>query len=91
MTRSKPYTKFREFFPLYLSEHSNQTSRRMHFIGSNIAVILLVLAVVQRDWRFVVLALGQGYAFAWVGHFFFEHNKPATFKYPFFAVKVMGN
>ena len=85
MTRSKPYSKFSEFFPFYLSEHANRTSRRLHFIGSNVALILLVLALVQRDWRFVALALGQGYAFAWVGHFFFEHNKPATFKYPFFS------
>lgn len=27
----------------------------------------------------------MSYAFAWVGHFFFEKNKPATFKYPFYS------
>ena len=27
-----------------------------------------------------------GYAFAWVGHFFFEKNKPATFKYPVWSM-----
>lgn len=29
------------------------------------------------------------YAFAWVGHFVFEHNKPATFIYPIFS--LMGD
>ncbi|GAA6059593.1 hypothetical protein JCM10212_005092 [Sporobolomyces blumeae] len=27
----------------------------------------------------------QGYVWAWVGHFFFERNKPATFKHPFYS------
>jgi hypothetical protein len=28
----------------------------------------------------------SGYGFAWIGHFFFEHNKPATFKYPVYSL-----
>ena len=43
----------------------------------SIPAILLAIAVVQ------------GYAFAWVGHFFFERNRPATFKYPVFS--LMGD
>ncbi|KAI5452958.1 hypothetical protein NCC49_006492 [Naganishia albida] len=27
----------------------------------------------------------QGYFFAWIGHFWIELNKPATFKYPVFS------
>jgi hypothetical protein len=65
------FTSFSEFYPFYLSEHSHQTSRRLHFVGTSIALVLA--------------AFVQGYAFAWIGHFFFEHNRPATFKYPFYS------
>jgi hypothetical protein len=27
-----------------------------------------------------------GYSFAWVGHFFFEKNRPATFQHPFYSL-----
>ena len=76
---------FREFYPFYLGEHANRTCRRLHFIGTSIAIVLLVTAVVTRSWWLIVVGFVQGYAFAWVGHFFFEHNKPATFKYPVFS------
>lgn len=72
-------------WPNYLSEHANRTSRRLHFVGTSIAVVLLFAALVTQRWSLVLVALVQGYAFAWVGHFFFEHNRPATFKYPLFS------
>ena len=86
---SGPYRNFKEFYPFYLSEHSHPVSRRLHFTGTSIAAALLIAALVTQQWRFAALALVQGYAFAWAGHFFFEHNKPATFKYPAFS--LMGD
>ena len=74
-----------EFYPHYLSEHADSTSRRLHFAGTTIALGLLVTAVVTRTWWLIAAAIVQGYAFAWIGHFFFEHNKPATFKQPWFS------
>ena len=82
MDESAQYRSFDDFYPFYLSEHRNRTSRLLHFVGTSIALVLLVTAVVTRTWWLVLAAIVQGYAFAWVGHFFFEHNKPATFKYP---------
>ena len=76
---------FADFYPFYLSEHSNRVSRRLHFAGTTIALALLIAALATQVWWLIVVALVQGYAFAWVGHFFFEHNRPATFKYPGFS------
>jgi hypothetical protein len=85
VTEAKNYRTFREFYPFYLSEHSNRFSRRLHFTGTSIALILLILAFVSSKWWLAGLALIQGYAFAWFGHCFFEHNKPATFRYPWLS------
>jgi hypothetical protein len=85
----RQYRTFREFYPFYLSEHANIVSRRLHFAGTSIAVALIIAAVVTQTWWLAVIALVEGYAFAWVGHFFFEHNKPATFTYPRFS--LMGD
>ena len=85
MSTEKPFRTFADFYPFYLSEHANRISRRLHFVGTSIAVVLLITALVTQLWWLVAVALIQGYAFAWVGHFFFEHNKPATFRYPRFS------
>jgi len=85
----KTYRSFAEFYPFYLSEHANRTSRRLHFVGTTIAVLLLGSAIAAQSWALIAIALVQGYAFAWVGHFFFEHNRPATFKYP--RLSFMGD
>ena len=85
MHDAKPYRTFSEFYPFYLSEHRHPTSRALHFIGTSIAVTLLVAAIVTQHWWLLLIGLVQGYAFAWVGHFFFEHNRPATFRYPGFS------
>lgn len=85
MNMSKPLRTFGDFYPFYLSEHANRTSRRLHFTGTSIALALFIAALVTQRWPLALLAFVQGYAFAWAGHFFYEHNKPATFKYPLFS------
>ncbi len=79
------FAGMREFYPFYLSEHANRTSRRLHFVGTSLALALLVASVLTLNPWYLLGALVCGYAFAWVGHFFFEKNRPATFKYPFFS------
>ena len=85
MTSEARYKTFADFYPFYLGEHANPVCRRLHFLGTSIALLLIVAALVTRNWWLLLVALLQGYAFAWIGHFFFEHNRPATFKYPLFS------
>jgi len=83
------YERFADFYPVYLAEHANQTSRRLHFVGSSLALVCLVAFVATLDPRWLLGALVCGYGFAWVGHFFFEHNRPATFRQPLYS--LMGD
>lgn len=83
------YQSFREFYPYYLAEHADLTCRRLHFIGSWLVLAILVLALVKGQAAWLLLMPVVGYGFAWVGHFFFEKNRPATFTYPFYS--LMGD
>lgn len=89
MNEGRTFAAFRDFYPFYLSEHANRNSRRLHFAGTTIAAALIIAAMATQWWRLIGVALVQGYAFAWVGHFFFEHNRPATFKHPWYS--LMGD
>ena len=82
---SAPFASFRDFYPFYLSEHSDPICRRLHFAGSSLVLIVFVTACVSRHWMLLWLLPLLGYGFAWVGHFFFEHNRPATFTHPFYS------
>ncbi|MGV8961666.1 MAG: Mpo1-like protein [Stenotrophomonas sp.] len=79
------FSSFRQFYPFYLQEHRNRTSRRLHFIGSCAVVLLVSTAIVLGNPAWLLAALGCGYGCAWVGHFFFEKNRPATFRHPFYS------
>jgi hypothetical protein len=83
------YRSFREFYPYYLAEHSDPACRRLHFVGSTLVLATLAAAIAFRDWRWLLAAPVVGYGFAWVGHFFFEHNRPATFHSPLYS--LMGD
>jgi hypothetical protein len=85
MIAMQSYSSFREFYPYYLAEHANVTCRRLHFMGSTVALVLLATALFTLNAWWLLLAVLQGYAFAWLGHFFFEKNRPATFKYPVYS------
>lgn len=78
-------TSFREFYPLYLAEHANRVSRRLHFAGTSLSLVFLLLAIATRNGWWIVAGLLQAYALAWIGHFFFEHNRPATFRHPLWS------
>jgi hypothetical protein len=82
----KNFASFREFYPFYLSEHADRTSRRLHVIGSTLVLGVVVAACITQRWLWLLAVPIIGYGFAWVGHFFFEHNRPATFKNPLYSL-----
>lgn len=86
MAPSERFRTFREFYPFYLSEHGHPVSRRLHFVGTTLVLVLVVAAIATQTWWLLAVALVQAYGFAWIGHFFFEHNRPATFKYPLYSL-----
>jgi hypothetical protein len=80
------YKSLNEFYPFYLSEHRNDTSRKLHFTGTALFFILLFIALFLSKYWILWLLPVVGYGFAWTGHYFFEKNKPATFKYPVYSL-----
>jgi hypothetical protein len=82
---AQTFASFAEFYPYYLSEHADIRCRRLHFAGTTVALISLIAAIVTGNGWWLLAALLAGYSFAWVGHFYFEKNRPATFKHPFYS------
>jgi hypothetical protein len=80
------YTTFHDFYPFYLAEHANPTCRRLHVIGSTLVVLVFVAALLTQHWLWLIALPVIGYGFAWIGHFFFEHNRPATFTHPLYSL-----
>lgn len=80
------FKSLKEFYPYYLKEHLNPICRKLHFIGTALIFIIIIIASVLNNFWLLLLVPLVGYGFAWVGHFFYERNKPATFKYPFYSL-----
>jgi hypothetical protein len=78
---------FEDFWPFYVREHAHPTNRKLHFVGTTLAMASLAAGLVTRRRAFFLAAPVLGYGFAWVGHFFVEGNKPATFRYPLWSLR----
>ncbi len=86
MKNAQRFNSFAEFYPFYLAEHSNSTCRRLHFVGTTLVLGVLAYTIASANWAFLLALPVAGYSFAWVGHFFFEKNRPATFQHPFYSL-----
>src|SRR4051812_14827337 len=84
-TDPRAFSSFAQFYPFYLSEHGNRTCRRLHFVGSSLSLSCLALVFVTGNFAWLLAGLLCGYGFAWIGHFGFEKNKPASFKRPLYS------
>ena len=77
---------YEEFWPFYVSQHRDPTCRRLHFVGTTLVLASFVAGVLVSPLFFLAAPLA-GYGFAWVGHFAFEKNRPATFTYPLWSLR----
>lgn len=83
---SDRFSSFSEFYPYYLTEHANVQCRRLHFVGTSLVIATFLVAIFTGRPKLLLLLPVLGYGFAWAGHFFFEHNRPATFRYPLWSL-----
>ena len=79
----KEFKTFKQFYPFYLSEHMNPICRGLHFIGTFCVIGIIIISFI--NIKALLISPICGYGFAWVGHFFFEKNRPATFTYPLYS------
>ncbi len=82
----KRYTSFQEFWPYYLGEHKLIACRALHYVGTVLSAVLLIVLINQQMWAWLPMVLVAGYGPAWIGHFVIEKNRPATFTYPWWSL-----
>lgn len=89
MSQQQTFRNFADFYPYYLEEHSDVNCRRLHFVGSLLVILVTLYAIATAKFLYLLLLPVIGYGFAWVGHYGFEKNRPATFKHPLYS--LMGD
>ena len=81
------FRTFEAFWPFYVFQHSLPSTRALHFAGTTMVLGALAAGAVRRNPLYILAALVLGYGPAWIGHFFFEKNRPATFTYPLWSLR----
>ncbi|MFO0678182.1 MAG: DUF962 domain-containing protein [Polyangiaceae bacterium] len=78
---------FEEFWAFYVGEHRDPLCRALHYAGTTMAIGTVAAAAVTLNPAWLLLTPIVGYGPAWVGHFFVEGNKPASFTYPLWSFR----
>ncbi len=84
--RDHSFSSFHDFYPYYLSQHTKRSTKILHFIGISLLLLLVLLTLYIHLWCLFLVAILQAYFLAWIGHYFFEHNQPATFTHPWYSM-----
>ena len=86
MKTGRDFERFEDFWPHYLGEHGGAGTRALHFAGTTVGILCVAAAAVRRDARWLAAGLAGSYGLAWIGHFFVEKNRPATFRHPIWSL-----
>lgn len=82
----RSFSTFSDFYPVYLRMHDHPVNRRLHVAGNVLGLGAIGLAIVERRWWVLALAPVLANGFAWVGHWFFQRNRPGVFRYPLYGM-----
>lgn len=82
----KRFSSFSEFYPYYLTEHRETGTRITHFIGTSLFIGFFIYGILSGWYWGILVGVACAYGLAWIGHFFIEKNKPATFQYPLWSL-----
>lgn len=85
MDEPASFRGFEEFWPFYVSQHRRHGTRVLHFTGTSLGLLFLARGLVSARPVFFLWGLVASYGLAWIGHFFIEKNRPATFQYPYWS------
>jgi len=73
---------FSAFWPHYLRHHAQEGTRILHVLGTGIASLALIAAIVAVNPLIALAGTASGYLLAWTGHFLVERNRPAMVSHP---------
>jgi hypothetical protein len=82
------FASFAEFYPYYLTQHADRRCRRAHFIGTSSAIAAIAQYIDSLNAWWLLFAVVRGYGGAWIGHFFYEKNRPASFSQPWWSLRA---
>jgi hypothetical protein len=81
------FRSFDDFWPFYVREHAKKATRNLHFAGTTLAMASVAAGLLTRRRSLLLAAPVVGYGMAWIGHFFVEQNRPATFSHPLWSFR----
>jgi hypothetical protein len=79
---------FERFWDYYVAQHKEKGTRILHFLGTTGAALCLAGGLLTRRRWLLLVAPVVGYGPAWIGHFFVENNRPATFDHPLWSLRA---
>ncbi|NOU72851.1 DUF962 domain-containing protein [Paenibacillus sp. LMG 31458] len=80
MRQKKFIVRVQRDLDYYLKEHQNKTNRILHYFAFMSAFMAWLFLFF--DLKVTLILALLHYLLSWVGHFYFEGNKPASFRYP---------